>query len=421
MDINHLLRGVDCACGKHHACEIKHIYIEDNAAARLETLCAPYQSILLVADENTFAAAGQASLPYLSDKLRDRVIFPGDRLLIPNEAAIDAVSARIQGIDLIVGVGSGVIQDLCKYVAHQNKVPYFIVATAPSMDGYASSGAAMITGGMKVTYSAGVPDAILADPAVLAGAPMDMIRAGYGDIIGKFSALNDWKLAHVALGEYFCPYIYQLIWDMLQQTLPLAQKLQQRDKDSVKTLMKALVVVGIALSFAGNSRPASGSEHHYSHYFEITGIVDDEDYLPHGIDVALSTVYTCRMRQMLRSAPLPATQFKLDRADYEARVRSVYKSVADECIALQDKLGRYTEDRLPAYRANEQAIREVLAECPTGEEIEAILKDVGLDLTLFDRTYTPDKIRNAAHWAKELKDRYTVLWLYYDIFGLEEL
>ncbi|MBQ9974192.1 MAG: sn-glycerol-1-phosphate dehydrogenase [Oscillospiraceae bacterium] len=421
MDINQLLKGVDCTCGRHHACDIGHVYIENNAAARLETLCAPYQHILLVADDNTYEAAGRGCRPYLQDKLADQVIFPGDRLLIPNEDAIDAVNGRMQGIDLIVGVGSGVIQDLCKYVSHQTGVPYFVVATAPSMDGYASSGAAMITGGMKVTYSAGVPDAILADPAVLAKAPMEMIRAGYGDIIGKFSALNDWKLAHVALGEYFCPYIYDLTWDMLQQTLPLAQKLQQRDEDSVKTLMEALVVVGIAMSFAGNSRPASGSEHHYSHFFEITGIVDGEEYLSHGIDVALSTIYTCRMRQKLLAAPLPAEAFKLDRAEYESHVRAVYKSVADECMALQDKLGRYTEDRLSAYKANEQAIRQVLAEAPTGEEIEAILKDVGLDLQLFRDTYSPEKIRNAAHWAKELKDRYTVLWMYYDIFGLEEL
>ena len=75
------------------------------------------------------------------------------------------------------------------------------------MDGYASNGAAMIMGGMKVTYAAGLPRALIADTAVLQSAPMDMIMAGYGDIVGKYSALNDWKLSQCVNGEYFCEYI----------------------------------------------------------------------------------------------------------------------------------------------------------------------------------------------------------------------
>ena len=88
-----------------------------------------------------------------------------------------------------------------------SKIPYIIVATAPSMDGYASDGAAMILGGMKETVKAGLPKAIIADTNVLKNAPMDMIKAGYGDIIGKYSALNDWKFANIVYGEFFCNYI----------------------------------------------------------------------------------------------------------------------------------------------------------------------------------------------------------------------
>ena len=108
--------------------------------------------------------------------------------------------------DLIIGVGSGVINDLCKHVSFKNDLAYYIVATAPSMDGYASVGAALILNGMKITLNARPPKAIIADTSVLKDAPIDMLRAGYGDIIGKYSCLNDWKLSHCVNGEYFCNY-----------------------------------------------------------------------------------------------------------------------------------------------------------------------------------------------------------------------
>ena len=97
------------------------------------------------------------------------------------------------------------------------------------MDGYASTGAAMILDGMKVTVSAGVPTAILADTEVLKDAPMDMIQAGYGDIVGKYSALNDWRLSQIVNGEYFCQEIYDLTFQMVHKTLKLADGLVKRE------------------------------------------------------------------------------------------------------------------------------------------------------------------------------------------------
>ena len=347
-----------------------------------------------------------------------RVIFPSS-LLIPNEAAIAKVSAALDGIDFILGIGSGVIQDLCKYVASNAKLPYAIFATAPSMDGYASSGAAMITDGMKVTYPAGVPLAILADTDVIKNAPLDMIKAGYGDIIGKYSALNDWKLGAVVNGEYFCDYVYGLTMDTLKRVLPLANRLIERDADSVGTLMEALILVGIAMSFAGNSRPASGSEHHLSHYFEITGIVDNKPYLPHGIDVLYSTVITTKLREIIAETNFPASDFRQSDEERYSELKRVYKSVADGCFALQDKLGTYRDMRAERYLENEGAIRKILNEAPTSEEIEKILTDIKLDINDFYRVYSEEKILDAIRYAKDLKDRYTVLWMYYDMFGID--
>lgn len=417
MDINTMLRGVDCACGKHHSCAIEHVCIERGAIAHLRTLCAPYSRILLVADENTYAAAGKQTEAALGARVAQRVIFDGKTVLIPNETAIARVRAALDGSDLIIGIGSGVIQDLCKYVAHFADLPYMIVATAPSMDGYASTGAAMILGGMKETVSAGVPLAIVADTEVLCRAPMDMICAGYGDIIGKYSALCDWRLAHVVYGEYLCPYIYDTTYAMIERTRDVVEGLLKRDPDSVGTLMEALVIVGIMMSFAGSSRPASGSEHHLSHFFEITGIVHGAPYLPHGIDVAYATVITAALRERLLAAPLPAAQYAQPREQYIAAMDEIYGSVGASCVALQDKLGRYREDRLSVYCAHEAEIRAILAEMPSAREIEGMLLPVALHIEEFYALYGKDKIADAVRYAKDLKDRYTVLWLNYDVNG----
>lgn len=419
MDINDLLSGIDCECGRRHTCDIKKVYIENGAEKHLTELCKSYKRILLVADENTYAAAGDKTEKYIGEAIVERVIFSGKTVLIPNETAIERVAEKTAGIDLIVGIGSGVIQDLCKYISYNKKISYFIVATAPSMDGYASTGAAMIIDGMKVTYPAGVPDAIIADTEVLKNAPISMIRAGYGDIVGKYSALNDWKLSRIVNSEYFCPYIYKLTEDMVFKTLDLADGIQNRDEESVKVLMEALVTVGIAMSFAGSSRPASGSEHHLSHFFEITGIVEGEDYLSHGIDVAYSTVVTAALREKIVKTDFPLKGYKTDRAKYEAEMHYVYKSVADGCIALQDKIGNYEKDRMPIYLEKEDEIKKVLSEVPAAEQIEKLLGNVGLSMSHFLSEYGKEKCNNAIKYAKDLKDRYTVLWMYYDIFGEE--
>ena len=419
MDINELLQGVNCECGKKHTCNIKYVYIEKNAAARLQEICAQYQNILLVADENTFAAAGQSTIDNLQGKNIEKVIFPGDQVLVPNEAAIAAVEEVLGQSELIIAIGSGVIQDLCKYVSFDKKVPYIDVATAPSMDGYASDGAAMILGGMKETCKVGLPLAIIADTAVLAGAPMEMLKAGYGDVVGKFSALNDWKLSRLLNDEYYCQYIYDLTYQQIQQTLALADGILKRNEESVKTLMEALVVIGILMSFAGSSRPASGSEHHLSHFFEITGIVDGTPYLSHGIDVAYSTVITAQIREKILANPFPKQIFREEKQQYEQNVRKIYKEVADGCMALQQKVGNYAKDRSADFLAKEAQIREILAEMPTADEVKEMLARAELDISEFYELYGEEKIKNAILYAKELKDRYTVLWVNYDFYGGE--
>lgn len=417
MDINSILDGVECSCGKTHYCDIECVYIESGAISRLKELCKQKENILIVADENTYFAAGGKVEEVLGEKAVKKVIFSGKTVLIPDEVAIERVRVDLDGVDLILGIGSGVIQDLCKYVAFFAGIPYMIVATAPSMDGYASDGAAMILKGMKETVKAGLPRAIIADTDILKNAPLDMIKAGYGDIIGKYSALCDWKLSQAVNGEDFCQYIYDTTYKMIENTLNTAEGLLERREESIRALAEALMIVGIMMSFAGSSRPASGSEHHLSHFFEIVGIVNNEPYFVHGIDVAYSTVITAQLRDKMAKSKFPDVLYRLSRSEYIEKLNQIYKSVANGCIALQDNVGNYTANRLLVYKQKEEEIRKILSEMPSADEIKDMLSIVNLDMKEFYDMYGAEKIDDAILYAKDLKDRYTVLWCNYDMFG----
>jgi glycerol-1-phosphate dehydrogenase [NAD(P)+] len=402
----------NCSCGKTHFCDIEGVFICDGATKKLSSLLEKYCKVLVVADENTYNASGSYVENAISDKIVDKVIFSGDKILIPDEIAILAVEKHLISVDFILGIGSGVIQDLCKYVSHTSKIPYGVVATAPSMDGYCSDGSAMITGGMKVTYKAGLPRFIVAEPEVLSNAPFEMIQAGYGDIIGKYSALSDWLLARVVDGEYFCKTIYDKTFSAIESVISCADGLVNRDKESVKTLMDALIEVGIMMSFAGSSRPASGSEHHMAHYYEITGILDDKPYYPHGIDVGYSTVITCKIREDILSR-----KWSFRRSD-DVRLRKndlnrIYKSIAPSCEELQIKTQNYIKDRISIYIEKEDEIKKVLSLAPSGKDVERLLKKVGLKMSDYYAFYGESKISDGIKYSKDLKDRYTVFWLYY--------
>ena len=417
--INQLLKGkFDCACGKAHTCDIKHVIIKSGAADEVHTLCGGYNSIVICADKNTFATCGERVVASLGDKVEYVKVFECDGFLIPNEDAIDELDSVVSNkTDLIIGIGSGVINDLCKYVSFKNGIRYYIVATAPSMDGYASVGAAMITGGMKTTFNARVPEAIIGDVDVLKDSPMDMIKSGFGDIIGKYSALNDWKLAHLVIDEYFCQYVYDLTYDTVIKTKELADGIEKRDPETIKTLMEALVIVGIAMAYVDNSRPASGSEHHLSHYFEITGIIKGRDYLNHGLDVVYSTVETQALREkILALGKCPEKMYQFDRDSWVGAINESYGSAADGVIALQDKMNYYGRGLEKVYREKWDGIREILSEVPSVRELNEILATAGLDFEFYNKFYGRDVIEDADLYAKDLKDRYTVLWLYFSLF-----
>lgn len=417
MDIQTLVKGIEnCECEKKHLCPIEYVSIGSDVLKSLSAICENYKSILMVSDQNTYRVCGEEIAEILGEKITTSIRFEtGDTPLIPDEQAIETIQAKfIDGVDLVLGVGSGVINDLCKIVSYERKLPYYIVATATSMDGYASVGSALILKGMKVTLNAAPPKAIIADTRVLKDAPMEMLQAGYGDIIGKYSCLNDWKLSALINGEYFCQRVYDLTYSTTDKVRSLASGVINRDEEAVGALMEALVAVGIAMAYVGNSRPASGSEHHFSHYFEITGILTGEPYLAHGIDVVYSALLTAKIReQILSKTPV---RHEFNENEWKKAIERIYLSSAEEVVALQKKMGWYWEDNSSRVLPKWEEIKAVLAEAPTEAEMHQMLATANMNYQEFLDLYGQAKIDDGVLYAKDLKDRYSVLWLYYEFF-----
>ena len=406
-----------CSCGRVHFCPIENVTVENGALKKLPTLLEAYSHIFVVADTNTYPLCGEETEAALQGKLSGRLVYRRDSALVPDETAVEELNRALPGdTDLILGIGSGVINDICKYVAWEKGLDCGIVATAPSMDGYASSGAAMITDGMKVTYTTQPPKYIIADVSVVKNAPMDMIRAGYGDIIGKYSSLNDWKLSRLVNGEYFCWDIYDLVLAVVNDIRDSAAQIVAREDDAIARLTQALVLSGITLSLAETTRPGSGSEHHLSHFFEIVGLVHKQPHFIHGKDVGYNTILTAGMRQQICRQETPVFCQEADEERTAAWAR-IFGSVAGEVTQLQEKAGVYKKDMPSVYREKWQEIRNILAECPTAAQCHQMMAAVGLDFQEQEAMYGHRKVCDAMLYGKDLKDRYSVLWIYYALFS----
>ncbi|MBR0462804.1 MAG: sn-glycerol-1-phosphate dehydrogenase [Clostridia bacterium] len=415
-------REIACSCGRIHFCPIEQVAVFPGALSQLPAMARRYSHVFLVADRNTWAVCGESVLSLIRERVCGVHVYEREHALVPEERAVRELEEVLpRDADLVLGVGSGVINDLCKYVAWRRGVGSAIVATAPSMDGYASSGAAMIVEGMKVTYTVRPPRFILADVDVVKDAPLEMIRAGYGDIIGKYSSLNDWKLSRLIRGEYFCGEICGLVQEVTDNIRGLAGRIMSRDAGAIEYLTKALILIGITLSLVGSTRPGSGSEHHLSHFFEIVGLIRGEPHFCHGIDVGYATQVTAAMRERIMSLDKPV--FHREGAE-ERRTewRRVYGRLADEVEALQSSACSYERDDTRLYEEKWPEIRAILSECPTAAEIGEMLAQAGYRPELFSQMYPKGKLQDAVYYGKDLKDRYSVLWLYYDLFsGLKDV
>ncbi len=292
-----------CACGKSHKVDIQAIRVGSGVIQELPGILRDLGAshIFLVADNYTFEAAGrqveqlldQAGLPY------HKRVFQTETPLVPNEYALGSVLAAMTSQDdMLLAVGSGTLNDVTKYVSARTGVPYVIAATAPSMDGYASTVAPTILDGFKTTLPAVYPAAIVADVDILKDAPMPMLTAGFGDIIGKFTSLADWRLSHQLNGEYYCPEVAGVIEAAVETCAANAQALAQREPQAIQAVTEALILSGLAMGMVGVSRPASGAEHQMAHYWEMDALRRGEEHPLHGNAVGVGTVLAASLYEM---------------------------------------------------------------------------------------------------------------------------
>lgn len=294
----------DCGCGKKHRIDIKHIYVGENVYNRILDVAKEIlpKEILLVSDNNTYKALGKCVENELTEsgyKINNIILF-SDGDLIPDEKAIGRVLVEVNNeTELIVAVGSGSINDICRIISAKTHIPYVIMGTAPSMDGYASTVSPLIIDGSKVTYPGTNPYAIIADSNIMKDAPFEMICAGFGDILGKYTALSDWRLSNTILDEYFCDTTEKLVRNAMYKCFENIEGAVKRDVKAIEYISEALILSGIAMTLSGNSRPASGAEHHLSHYWEIDKLSRKLEHPLHGNSVGVGTVISAWLYKKL--------------------------------------------------------------------------------------------------------------------------
>ena len=428
IDLNKYLgHTISCPCGKIHKTDLKIIDICENAASHLpiHMYSLGFQHAFLVADVNTYAAAGIYAEEALQKEglLAGTYIFP-DAELIPDEFSVGRlVQVLPKSADVILVAGSGTLNDLCKFVSYQCGLEYMVFASAPSMDGFVSVGAALITDHVKTTYDAHVPIAVIADTEILASAPMEMITAGLGDILGKYTCLLDWKIAHLIEGEYYCEDISDMVKNSVYICTEQGPKIKSRDPEAVKAVMEALLLTGIAMSFTGNSRPASGSEHHLSHYWEMQFQMQGKKPILHGIKVGVGMLTSIYMYQkLLQEAPV-FSEIKDCGFDYpvwEEKVKSCYLDAANGILELEKACRKNDipnrNKRLAIIEEKWDSIKDLIsAEIPSLKMMKNLLASLDAPINPAQIGISSVMVEDAILLAKEVRNRYTILQLLWDL------
>ena len=290
----------DCSCGRHHNFSVHEMSIRKGAINDLPRMAEPFKDgkILVVFDNNTYKVAGKQAVALLKDagfNVKELLFDTGDDILIPDEKTLGRI-VQEQDLDtsLMVAVGSGVINDSVKFVTSRSGLPYIVVATAPSMDGYVADGAPIFSQGHKYSPVAHLTYGLVGDTDILKTAPDDLIQAGFGDMVGKITAIADWDLAVKANNDYRCDTCVELTNRAMKLTFDTCDKLPARDPEALGNLLEGLTLTGVAMALVNISRPASGAEHMLSHFWEMDYVERGLNPNHHGIQVGVATPVIAR-------------------------------------------------------------------------------------------------------------------------------
>ena len=434
MPLAELVRaeGYDCECGKHHACALKYLKIGRGALKNVAEMVAALGSKkpFVLCDQSTYEVAAKRVCEYLAAAGVEYALYviPSEKPA-PDEWTVGNVLMHFDpSCDLLLGVGSGVVNDTCKEVAFKTGRANAIVGTAPSMDGFASATSSMELDHVKVSISNQCPQGILLDADVLAQAPVRMLWAGLGDMVAKYVAVCEWRISHLITGEYYCEAVAQLMRAALKKIMENVEQLMARDPDAVAAVAEGLVIAGLGMAYAGISRPASGLEHYFSHMWEMMALERGLPYDLHGIQVGVGTMLTFKLYQWIRTlrpdrARMEAHAAAFDPVAWEAQVRRIFGKTADEIISIEGKVHKNDPNRLQK-RIDVICERwdEILAiideELPAFEPLYAQLKSTGMPLMPKDIDICDEDVVNAYLGARDIRDKYLSCSMLWDM-GLE--
>jgi glycerol-1-phosphate dehydrogenase [NAD(P)+] len=425
---------LECQCGRPHSININKVIIENGAINKVPDVVRELGSnkVLLVADTNTYEVAGKKvasllaenQLPYKS------YVYKVTRDLVPDEEAIGKLLLQVEKTtDLIVTVGSGTLNDIVKFISRRTNIPSIVIATAPSMDGYASDSSALIIDNLKTSVESSYPKVIIGDTEILKQAPMRMILAGLGDMIGKYSALSDWQVSRIVNGEYYCDVTAKISSDAIKKCVDNIEGVKNREDIAIENVMDGLVRTGIAMSFVGNSRPASGSEHHISHFWEMKFLFEGKEALLHGTKVGLTSIIVAKLYEMLVVKQVDFDEairkaYAFDEIAWKQSINDLYGKAAPGILSMSEKDGRNSIDerisRIQIIKENFSNIIEIAKEAETADRVESLMKGAGAPIKPEEVGVDQRTVLDSVLVAKEVRPRYTILNLLSDLGLLEE-
>ena len=431
-------RTLSCSCGQEHAIDTREVLVGKKVREAIPELC---QRLVLgtkchlVADENTWEAAGRE----LSDILEgagfalSEIILPeeGGRRLEPDETGLKEITESIPSdCQFLIAVGSGTINDLTKIAAARAEKPYIVLATAPSMNGYTSSLGVVCKQGIKQVVPARGARAVVGDLEILCRAPLDMIKAGVGDMLSKYVSSVDWWLSHRVKGEYFCEKPIEMVAGIEDRYFADLPGIRERKEEAIGDLFRALVVSGLSMVVAGSSRPSSGGEHAISHFWDWGSAARGEPYSYHGIQVGVGTMITRRLYQEVLSFPV-------ETLDLEARKKQSRdgKTQVEELRALFGEGGELVASEFllkeVSWEEKEKELAKLKREWPEihaelqrrlapGVNIERCLKEMEAPTRPSEIGVSREDLRLAITCSRWIRPRYTVLDLASDLGILED-
>lgn len=398
--------------------------------------CFKASRAVIVADERTMAAAGEEAHERLQQsgvEVEEPIVLPGTPEPYADLDTVERLEAFTRFHSAVpVAAGAGTINDTVKLASFRTGRPYMCVATASSMDGYAAFGAAITRDGFKETVSCPAPRAILGDLDVLIRAPRDMNSTGYGDLLGKVTAGADWILADALECEPIDQSAWFLVQDPLRGWLARPDGVRAAEPRAVEDLFNGLIMSGLAMQLSRSSRPASGSEHRFSHLWEMQALAQDRPTVPHGFKVGVGTIAAAALYERVLARDLGTLDIESacrawpSQAELERGVRQAHAIPQLGESAVRETLAKYVDvqqlrQRLSRLRRCWPAIsRQLRDQLLPVDALRRLLRDAGCPVHPEEIGVSLSDLKES-HWlARTIRRRYTILDLAYEAGILAE-